>query len=145
MGLVACAPRTNVQGNVVDPELLSQVKPGTLNKEQVQTLLGTPSSVGTFDQNTWYYISKQTRRYAFLDPTILDQQVIEIEFDKKGMVQAVRKYGEEDGKDVQIVSRTTPTRGRTLGIMDQLWVTLLKQFATGNGVDATKQDPYGQK
>lgn len=141
-GLIACTPRTDVQGNVLDPDLLSQVKPGALNKEQVRTLLGTPSSVSTFDQNTWYYISKQTRRYAFLDPAILDQQVIEIEFDKKGTVQAVHKYGEKDGKNVEIVSRTTPTRGKTLGIIDQLWVTLLKQFTTGNGVDATKPDPY---
>jgi outer membrane protein assembly factor BamE (lipoprotein component of BamABCDE complex) len=139
-GLAACTPRTNVQGNVVDPDLLSQIKPGEIKKEEVQALIGTPSSVSPFDQNTWYYISKSTRRFAFLKPEILEQKVIEIEFDKKGMVTAIHKFGEQDGKDVQVVERTTPTRGKSLGMFDQLWSTLLHQV--GNGGDASARDPF---
>ena len=145
LSVLACSPSPQVQGNVVDPDLLSQVKPGALSKDQVQTLIGTPSSVSTFDQNTWYYISKETERWAFLDPTVLNQQVIVVEFDDKNMVKAVHKYGEEDGNDVEMVTRTTPTRGKSLGVLDQLWSTLLKQFTTDNGVDASKRDPFNRK
>lgn len=138
--LAACTARTNTQGNVVDPQLLGQIKPGEQTKEQVQNLIGTPSSIATFDPNTWYYISKQTRRYAFLDPEVLEQKVIVVEFDKKGVVQAIHKYGEEDGRDVQVVSRTTPTRGHSLGVLDQIWATLLHQI--NNGADAQSRDPF---
>ena len=141
ISVAGCSPHPRIQGNVVDPQLLEQVKPGALNKDQVQTLIGTPSSVSTFDQNTWYYISKETERWAFFEPTVLNQQVVVVEFDDKNVVKAVHKYGEEDGKDVQVVSRTTPTRGKSLGVFDQLWNTLLKQFANGNGADATTRDP----
>lgn len=142
LGLGACGVRTNTQGNMVDPELLKQVKPGSLTKEQVQTLLGTPSSVSTFDQTTWYYIGKQTQTIAFLDPSVLDQKVVAIEFDNKGVVKAIHQYGEADGKDVDIVSRTTPTRGKSIGVFDQLWQALIDQIGTGNGIDASARDPF---
>ncbi len=120
LGLGACSPRTNTHGNLVDPQLLEQVKPGALNKDQVQTLLGTPSSISTFDQNTWYYIGKQTQRIAFLDPDVLDQKVVAIEFDSKGTVKAIHQYGEADGKEVDMVARTTPTGGKSYGMFDQI-------------------------
>ncbi len=141
IALAACSPRTATHGNLVDPEALAQVKAGEQTKEQVQNLLGSPSSVGAFDQNTWYYISKQTQQVAFLEPTVLEQQVIEVDFDSKGIVKNVHKFGEDDGKDIAIVSRTTPTRGKSLGVLDELWNTLLKQIASGN-VDGTKRDPF---
>lgn len=144
IGLVGCTPRTNTYGNMVDPELLGQIKAGEQTKEQVQNLLGTPSSVAPFDQNTWYYISKQTQQIAFLEPTVLDQQVIEIDFDSKGTVKNVHKFGEDDGKDVAIVARTTPTRGKSLGVLDEFWTTLLRQFATGN-TDVSRRDPFNRK
>lgn len=143
LGLVACTPHPKVQGNVVDPQLLQQVKPGAMNKDQVQSLLGTPSSVATFDQNTWYYISKQTQRIAFLDPEVLDQKVIVVEFDKKGVVKAIHKYGEQDGKDVQIVSRTTPTRGKAVNVLDQIMYTLLRQFGNGGNASSVR-DPFNR-
>lgn len=142
--LAACSPHTDTHGNLVDQEALGQVKAGEQTKEQVQTLLGSPSSVAAFDQNTWYYIGKHTQQVAFLDPTVVDQQVIEIEFDSKGIVKSVHKLGEDDGKEVAIVSRTTPTRGKSVGVLDDLLNTLLKQVSSGN-VDATKRDPFSRK
>jgi outer membrane protein assembly factor BamE (lipoprotein component of BamABCDE complex) len=139
----ACTIRTNTQGNIVDPQLLEQVKPGSLNKNQVQTLLGTPSSISTFDQNTWYYISKQTRQIAFLNPSVLEQQVVEIDFDKSGTVQAIHKFGEDDGKDVEMIARTTPTRGKSITMFDQIWESFLRQIGTGIGsADASARDPF---
>lgn len=144
VALAGCSPRTDTHGNLVDPEALGQIKSGEQTREQVQTLLGSPSSVAAFDQNIWYYIGKHTQQVAFLEPTVVDQQVIEIEFDSQGIVKSVHKLGEDDGKEVAIVSRTTPTRGKSLGVLDELWTTLLKQVASGN-VDAAKRDPFSRK
>jgi len=144
LALAACDLRTDTQGNLVDPQALKQVKPGALNKEQVQTLLGTPSSISTFDQSTWYYIGKQTQQIAFLDPSVLQQRVVAIDFDRNGIVTAIHQYGEADGRDVDIVSRTTPTRGKELGPIDQLWQTFINQLGE-TGADAMARDPFMKK
>jgi outer membrane protein assembly factor BamE (lipoprotein component of BamABCDE complex) len=141
--LSACAT-PYMQGNAVDPELLSQIKPGDSTKQQVQTLIGTPSSISTFDPNTWYYISKETKRYGFLDPKVVEEKVIEVDFDKTNKVLAIHSFGKGDMRDVELVSRTTPTRGKSLGVVDQLWLTMLKQFGSGAGT-AGHADPYMQK
>ena len=144
-GLAACDVRTDTQGNLVDPQLLKQVKPGALSKDQVQTLLGTPSSISTFDQSTWYYIGKQTQRIAFLDPSVLEQRVVAIDFDNKGMVTAIHQFGEADGKEVDIVSRTTPTRGKSPDVIDQLYQAFINQLGTDTGGDAMARDPFMKK
>lgn len=144
LGLAACNLPTDTRGNLVDPQLLKQVKPGVLNKEQVQTLLGTPSSVSTFDKSTWYYIGNQTQQIAFLDPSVIQQRVVAIDFDNKGIVTAIHEFGEADGRDVDIVSRTTPTRGKSAGPIDQLWETFINQLGN-TGADAMARDPFMKK
>ena len=143
LGLSACAT-PYIQGNVVDPDLLSQIKPGDSTKQQVQTLIGTPSSVSTFDPNTWYYISKETKRYGFLDPQVVQEKVIEVDFDKTNKVLAIHSFDKGDMHDVEVVSRTTPTRGKSLTIVDQLWLIMLKQFGSTAGA-SNHPDPYMQK
>ncbi|HUC61319.1 MAG TPA: outer membrane protein assembly factor BamE [Alphaproteobacteria bacterium] len=143
LGLSACAT-PYIQGNVVDPDLLSQIKPGNSTKQQVRNLIGTPSSVSTFDPDTWYYISKETKRYGFLDPELIEEKVIEIDFDKSNKVLAIHTFGRNDMHDVEMVSRTTPTRGKSLGVVDQLWLTMLKQFGNG-AATAGHPDPYMER
>src|SRR5262249_55941906 len=72
------------------------------------------------DDKIWYYISKKTEQEAFLDPTVLDQEVLEIKFDDTGVVKDMRLYGIEDGKEIDPVSRATPTGGQELTFMQQL-------------------------
>ena len=43
------------QGNIVDSEMLSRLKPG-MDKNQVQFIMGTPSLVDPFHTNRWEYI-----------------------------------------------------------------------------------------
>ena len=77
------------RGHVVDPIQLDQIQVGVTTKEQVATLLGTPSSVATFGDRTWFYISETTQRRAFLSPTILKSNVTRIEFTPLGKVSLV--------------------------------------------------------
>ena len=54
------------RGYVGDEQTLSQVKKG-MSGEQVLTSLGTPSTVSTVGNKTWYYISQTSRRtFQFL-------------------------------------------------------------------------------
>lgn len=43
------------QGNVVTPDVLSQIKPG-LSKKQITSLLGTPLIIDPFHPDRWDYL-----------------------------------------------------------------------------------------
>ena len=118
--LSACAPNIIQRGNLPDPDLLSQVQPGVQTRNQVADLLGSPSSIATFGDEVWYYISSQTKTLAFYEPEVIDQKVIAITFDDAGKVKTIRAYGLEDAQAIDPVARTTPTGGREITFLEQL-------------------------
>jgi outer membrane protein assembly factor BamE (lipoprotein component of BamABCDE complex) len=122
--LAGCSTFVDQRGNLPEADRLAEIKPGVTTREQVQQLLGTPSSTSTFDDQTWYYISKKTEQWAFMAPETLDQQVVAVDFDANGIVRDVRHRGLDDAKEVAMVDRATPTPGKTLGFLEQLFGNL---------------------
>jgi outer membrane protein assembly factor BamE (lipoprotein component of BamABCDE complex) len=118
--LTGCSNMVDQRGNLLDPERLQQVRPGITTREGVQTLLGTPSSTGTFDSNTWYYISRRTEQFAFFQPKVTDSQVVAIDFDDQGIVRDVHRHGLDDARTIQPVARATPAPGREMSFIEQL-------------------------
>jgi outer membrane protein assembly factor BamE (lipoprotein component of BamABCDE complex) len=118
--VTGCEPTFDIRGNVPPPERLAQVQPGKLTKSDVAALIGTPSNTSTFGDDSWYYVSSKVKTWAFFSPEEVDRQVIEVDFDKLGVVSAVRKLGLQDGKVVDVVTRETPTAGRDMSIIEQL-------------------------
>lgn len=51
-------------GNMPTNERISRIEVGD-SKEEVRQILGSPSSVVSFDKNTWIYMSSDVRRIAF--------------------------------------------------------------------------------
>jgi outer membrane protein assembly factor BamE (lipoprotein component of BamABCDE complex) len=122
LGLLgACSPRIDQRGNLLDPDAVLAVQPGVQTKDQVAQLLGTPSTVATFDDKTWYYISKRTETTSFFRPDITDQQVLVVKFDDFDTVETVKLYGMDDAFEISPVSRVTPTHGQRLTILQQLF------------------------
>ena len=119
--LAACSPRIDQRGNLLDPDAVLAVQPGIQTKDQVAQLLGTPSTVATFDDKTWYYVSKRTATTAFFAPDITDQQVLMIKFNDSDVVDKVQIYGMDDAYEIEPVDRTTPTYGQRLTLMQQLF------------------------
>ncbi|WP_395647362.1 outer membrane protein assembly factor BamE [Terricaulis sp.] len=118
----ACAPvntysgfsaeRNNVQ--IADPQV------GVDTRETVQQRFGSPSTTAVFDQTAWYYVSQTQEQVAFYRPRITQRQVMVVRFNGE-TVTAVEKYGMERGRLVAYDSHETPTRGRELGIIEQLF------------------------
>ena len=130
--LSGCAPIVDSRGNLPDPDAVLQVQPGIDDRSQVTKLLGSPSSLATFNDKTWYYISKKTSRIAFWDPTVLDQEVLMVKFDDTGLVSDIKVYGLEDAHTVTPDPNITPTSGRELTILQQL-LGNLGRFGGGGG------------
>ena len=116
----ACTARIDQRGNKPDEDQVELINPGVDDKNRVAELIGTPSSISTFNDRTWYYISKRTETLAFFDPEVVDQEVLAISFDDSGVVDNMRIYGPEDGRTIAYVDRTTPTEGNELTLIQQL-------------------------
>ncbi len=136
----ACSPTVDQRGNQPLPEHLSEIKPGRVTKSDVVALIGTPATTSAFSDDRWYYISSKVETWAFFKPEELDRQIVVIDFDKSGTVIAVKKLGLEDGKEIEMVSRETPTAGKDLSLLEQLignvgkFNNTSKDKATGNGM-----------
>lgn len=115
-----CSPRTANRGNIPTPSQLDKLEVGKHSKDYVRGVLGTPSTVGTFDKNIWYYIGRRIERWAFLKESVLEQQVVAIYFDQRNRIEYIQTYDKDDRRDVEIVDGKTPTSGRELGVVEQI-------------------------
>lgn len=121
IGSVAgCATSVEQRGNLPTQDKIAEVHPGSTTKDDVIKILGSPSSVGIFNDKSWYYISRRTGQFAFFDPNVLDQQVYILNFDDQGVVKAVDHKVLGDGKEIVPVARTTPAPGRELSFLEQV-------------------------
>lgn len=118
--LAACSPRVTPRGNLPDPERLAEIKPGQQSREEVSEILGTPSTIGNFDGESWIYIAEQTETVAFFAPEVTERHVVVVQFDRKGVVSSVRNLTLADGKELEPVARETPTEGNTITLVQQL-------------------------
>jgi len=118
--ITACAADVAQRGNLPDRDQLAHIHPGTTTKTEVEKLLGSPSSTGVFDGNSWYYISKETKQVAFFNPDVLNQQVYIIRFNDKGVVAGIDHKTLKDGHAVAMAPGETPAPGRQLTFFEQL-------------------------
>jgi outer membrane protein assembly factor BamE (lipoprotein component of BamABCDE complex) len=118
--LAACGGDPVTKGYILDEKALAEVKPGT-DAQKVLQVMGTPSTVSTVGNQTWYYISQTTtQRVKFLEPTVVEQRVLAIYFSKNMKVERIANYGLQDGVVFDFISRTTPTGGTELSLVRQL-------------------------
>lgn len=117
----ACAPVTTYNGfrperndvELADPQV------GVDTRDTVQQRFGSPSTTAVFDQTTWYYVSATQQRIAFYSPQTTDRRVLVVRFDGD-VVSSVERFGLERGRLVNYSNDETPTRGRELGVLEQL-------------------------
>ena len=118
---IGCAPTIESRGFNAENVQFNKIKPGIQSKQQVQEIAGSPSTIPSFDQNTWYYVSKTTSTTSFFTPTVLDQQVTVITFDNRGIVSDIKTYKGEEAKNIKPVERKTETTGYETGIFREVF------------------------
>ena len=130
MGLLAaCSPEINHRGYYPKAGALAQVSDG-MAKSEVETILGSPTTTASvnFQGDSYYYITSVTQGRAFLDPVEIQREVIAIRFDQQDQVTSVAQYGLEDGRIVNLNSRTTPVPGSEFNILNEIF----KRAGVGN-------------
>ena len=121
LALGACAPTVGQNGFQAIDAKPQDVVAGTDTKETVLARLGSPSTTSTFEgDSVWYYISQTTEKYTYNRPQVTQRSITEITFAEDDKVAAVRNLGLEDGQQIAMEGRETPTRGRQLTVLEQL-------------------------
>ena len=132
-GLSGCINEELRHGYQVDQVSLATIKPG-MAPEQVLQILGTPSTVSTVGNKSWYYISQNTHRgIMFLGEQVDDQKVTAVYFTPGFKVERVALYGLQDGRVFDSIERTTPTSGTDKAFLGQLFRGLTKYEGFGSG------------
>jgi outer membrane protein assembly factor BamE (lipoprotein component of BamABCDE complex) len=134
LALGACSPRVATRGNLVDDYRLAQIQAGTSTAGEVRSILGSPTTVATFDDSIWYYIGQRTETVAFFAPEVTERRILRIKFDPAtGVVDTVQQFDLSNAQDLELVSRQTPTLGRELGLLEQFLGNLGKFTGSGGG------------
>jgi outer membrane protein assembly factor BamE (lipoprotein component of BamABCDE complex) len=119
--LAGCVSINDHRGSVIDTQLVSAIQPGVDNKDSVTKMLGRPTFTGEFGDSDWYYVSRDTRTIAFRNPTVKNQTVLHVSFDRAGNVAAMQTTGKELIAKIDPVKDRTPTLGRTRSLFEDLF------------------------
>ena len=121
LGLAACVSTRAQHGYVPERgETALEAEPGIDTKESVLARYGEPSVRPAMFDDVWYYVSSASNSRAFYKTQTTRREVTAFAFDNGGRVFEVATFGLEEGRPVNIVSRTTPTRGKELSFLQQL-------------------------
>ncbi len=120
----ACTPTRDFHGYIADEAEPTDIEPGTDTRSTVLARLGSPSTKSIFDDNTWIYMSATRERMAYFKPKVSERTVTAIRFGEDNTVAEILNYDQEDGEVVSYASTETPTRGRELGLLEQIFGTL---------------------
>ncbi|MDF2232082.1 outer membrane protein assembly factor BamE [Albimonas sp. CAU 1670] len=121
LALAACEPISTVHGYAPQDGQLESIQIGVDGPGAVAQKIGRPSTGGVVRDNTWYYVSSRTETVAYNAPEIVERRVVAVHYDENAVVSGVDVYGLEDGRIINLASRTTPTFGRELTVLQQLF------------------------
>jgi len=143
--LTAClTPARDFHGYIPDEIQPYDIKPGEDTRSSVMAQLGSPSTEGLFDTRTWFYISDVQERLAFYKPKVADRSITAIRFGEDDKVDEVLRYTAEDGQVISYAARETATRGRELGLWEQIFGTV-GSVRLPNSDEATPGNPTGRQ
>ncbi len=115
-----CAGQIDRHGHLFTDVDLEQIQPG-MSQDQVRLTLGTPTTTGTMDGRVFYYISSTRKTLPMGRPKVVDRKIVAVYFDQNQTVREVGHFGLKDGRVIDFASGETPTYGKKLTALEQLF------------------------
>ena len=141
LALSACSSDVFIvhNGNMPTEERISQVQKGQ-TKDEVLTILGTPSSIVSLDQNTWIYMSSEMKKVAFFKPEEVNRDILTIRFNEYNQVETINRMNKEQGHEIAISEEETQTAGNKPGFFAKYFggVGQFMPFGTGSSGQVNK-------
>lgn len=129
LAVAGCAPTIRQHGYVPSQDDIAKVRVGD-DMARVEEVLGRPSSNGVLRDTAWYYVASTVESYTYHAPRVINRTVLAVRFGQNGKVRSIDRYGLEDGKVVNLTTRTTDTGGRELSVIEQLFSNMMRLDAS---------------
>lgn len=113
LNLASCQT-IDVRGQYVDESAIAQLESKKMTKAEVVELIGTPTMIPTYSQNSWYYIQRALSRRAWFQPKVIEQKIVKITFGANDAVEEVQVLSNMNNEDVKVISEYTKTYGTEL-------------------------------
>lgn len=104
----------NHNGNMPTEERIAKIKKGS-TKDDVLQILGAPSAVISFDENTWIYMSSDIKRVAFAKPEEINRDILRLRFNSDEKITEITRLDENSGKKLTPCQDETEVKGENLG------------------------------
>lgn len=114
--LSACTPTIDNRGFDFELARAEDVRVGQ-TKDEVITLVGSPSATSSFKDQAWYYISRRLSTQSFFEPEVKEQKVFVIYFDAQDRVSTTEHLNKDQMVSVAPNKNKTETSGYESGIL----------------------------
>lgn len=107
-------------GNMPTEERIAKVGVGA-SQDEVRQVLGAPSTVVSFDKNTWIYMSSDVKRVAFFAPEEINRDVLTIRFNDVNKVSEISRLGKAQGQEIAVNEDKTEALGQEQGFFSKFF------------------------
>lgn len=118
-------------GNMPEESKVSRIAVGQ-TKDEVQSILGNPSSITGLSDDHWIYMSSTQKRVAFLNPKELDRQILALSFENDKLSK-IEKFDLADGNKIKIDGDTTQTANSNVGFFRKYFGGVGQYLPFGGG------------
>ena len=108
---------------------------GKTNKNDVIKLIGNPHTLSLSDENTWIYFERTITRGKLIklgQNVLKENNVLELNFDKYGILQSKKIYNKDDMKTVKYSDKETENN-------------ISQQSFVGKFLSSVRQKMYGKR
>lgn len=120
LNMTSCSTVVENRGYIFNPEIQEKISQG-MNKTEIISLLGTPSTVSESTGLKYYYISNKFFKYAFLNPQEIERTIQVISFDENDNVRNIEEYTMKDGRVINYNKDKTLPNGTEVTIIQDLF------------------------
>jgi len=120
LNMTSCSTVVENRGYIFNPEIQEKISQG-MDKTEIISLLGTPSTVSESTGLKYYYISNKFFKYAFLNPQEIERTIQVISFDENDNVRNIEEYTMKDGRVINYNKDKTLPNGTEVTIIQDLF------------------------
>ena len=120
LNITSCSTSIENRGYIFNPEIQEKISQG-MDKSEIISLLGTPSTISESTGLKYYYISNKFLKYAFLNPQEIERTIQVISFDENENVKDIEEYTLKDGRIIVYNNDKTIPKGTEATIIQDLF------------------------
>lgn len=117
----ACSPIVRNHGYAPTELQLAELTVGQDSQDTVAEAVGTPSSEGLQQDDTWFYVASRRRERGMRAPETMDRQIVAISFSETGTLANIERFSLEDGRVVTLSRRVTDPAVADIGLIRQVF------------------------